>query len=232
MNKCIGIIGGMGPMATCDLMQKMICHMKAESDQEHIRICVDCNTNIPDRTEAILNRGENPLPEMTKSAIRLQSDGADVLTISCNTAHWFFDELSKYVDIPIIHMPRETAKYLKKNKIKSAAVLATDGTVLSGIYEKALLEEEIRCLYPNCEEQKLVMTLIYECIKAGKPFDSHVEKIRAMIQNLRDRGAEVFVLGCTELPILFDSLTLEIPAIDPTEILAISAIEFCGGAVQ
>ena len=113
LNKCIGVIGGMGPLATCDFMKKLLLRMDAKSDQEFIRISVDCNTNIPDRTAAILGKGENPLPEMIKSAIRLQCSGADVLTISCNTAHYFVDELSKCVDIPIMHMPLAVAEELK-----------------------------------------------------------------------------------------------------------------------
>lgn len=231
MNKCIGIIGGMGPLATCDLMKKLITQMNAKSDQEHIRICVDCNTNIPDRTKAILGCGETPLPEMTKSAIRLQSAGADVLTISCNTAHYYFDELKRYVDIPIIHMPQETAKFLKSNNIQNAAILATDGTVQSGIYEKALNDEGINAICPNPDEQQLIMTLIYECVKAGKPFDAYIQQIADMAKRLQNAGAQVFILGCTELPIVFDSLALDIPCVDPTDILACAAIRYCKKAL-
>ena len=228
MNKCIGIIGGMGPLATCDLMRKLITHMDAKCDQEYIRISVDCNTNIPDRTQAILNNGKTPLPEMVKSAIRLQNSGADVLTISCNTAHYFYDELSKYVDIPILHMPHETAVFLKSKGVENAAVLATDGTVQCGIYEKQLNNEGIRAIYPTPEEQKLVMTLIYDCVKAGKPFDGYTKEITSMVNRLLDAGAQAFILGCTELPIIFDSLSLDIPCVDPTDILACAAIRHCG----
>ena len=227
MNKCIGIIGGMGPMATCDLMKKLITHMNVKTDQEYIRICIDCNTNIPDRTAAILNNGETPLPEMVKSAMRLQSNGANVLTIACNTAHHFFDELKRYVDIPIIHMPQETAKTLKSQHIQTAAVLATDGTIQSGIYEKALNDVGICPIYPNTEEQELIMTLIYKCVKAGTPFDPYINKIVAMVNRLQNLGAQIFILGCTELPLIFDALSLDISYIDPTDVLARAAVQQC-----
>ena len=88
MSRNIGIIGGMGPLATCDLMEKIIDYTDAASDQEHIHVLVDSNTNIPDRTEAILHGGENPVPEMVKSAWKLESMGADILIMPCNTAHY------------------------------------------------------------------------------------------------------------------------------------------------
>ena len=95
MNPVIGIIGGMGPLATCDLMQKIIEYTDADTDQEHVRICVDCNTNIPDRTTAILHGGKSPVPELVKSAKRLEAMGAQVLIMSCNTAHYFYDRLAE-----------------------------------------------------------------------------------------------------------------------------------------
>ena len=214
-------------MATCDLMKKIITRRKAETDQEYLRICVDCNTNIPDRTMAILKGGETPLHEMVKSAVRLQSNGADVLVIACNTAHYYYDELKRYVDIPIIHMPKETAKALKSKDIHTAVILATDGTIQCGIYESVLNEEGIRSILPNEQEQHLIMTLIYQCVKAGEPFSAYIEDIKNMVKRLSDAGAQALILGCTELPIVFDELQLDIPQIDPTEILAEKAVQYC-----
>ena len=227
MNKCIGIIGGMGPLATCDLMKKIITSMNVKTDQEYVRICVDCNTNIPDRTTAILHEGKTPLHEMVKSAVRLQGDGADVLTIACNTAHHYYDEIKQYVDIPILHMPQETANALKRENIQNAAILATDGTVQCGIYDRALNEAGIRPVYPNAQEQQLIMKLIYQCVKAGESYSVYIKDINAMVERLKNAGAQALVLGCTELPIVFDELQLDIPCVDPTEILARAAIQFC-----
>ena len=86
-------------MATCDLMKKIFEVSDADCDQNYVHVCVDCNTNIPDRTKAILENGEDPIPEMVKSAVSLQNMGADLLMIPCNTAHFFYDRLKIFTDI-------------------------------------------------------------------------------------------------------------------------------------
>ena len=118
MKKTLGIIGGMGPLATCDLMEKIIALTKAGKDQDNIHIVVDCNTNIPDRTAAIVGQGESPVPQLVRSGIKLQGMGADVLVMSCNTAHYFYEELLPYFDVPLLHMVRETGKFLRQQSIK------------------------------------------------------------------------------------------------------------------
>ena len=231
MTGSIGILGGMGPMATCDLMGKIIQSTDAKNDQEHIHIYVDCNTNIPDRTAAILHQGADPLPEMIKSANRLQEMGADVLIMPCNTAHYFIDSIQKTVTVPILNMLKETAACLQKQGITKAAVLATDGTVQCGLYDNALQAFGIEPLHPKAEEQALIMHLIYDCVKAGKPCP-HPEKIIALSQRLIQDGAQALILGCTELPIAFSQIGAQLPTIDPTQVLAEAAIRYVGGSVK
>ena len=227
MNKTIGILGGMGPMATCDLMKKIIENTAASCDREHLRICVDSNTNIPDRTAAILGQGEDPRPEMIKSAVRLQCMGADVLIVPCNTAHWFLPDVEKCVDIPVLYMPEETAGVLSDRGIQTAAVLATDGTVQSGLYDRELKKRGITPVYPDAEEQKLLMSVIYDYIKAGKAYPQP-EKLVRLQEHLAERGAECMILGCTELPIAFAQIPAILPSVDPTAILAKAAIRYIG----
>lgn len=231
MNKTIGILGGMGPMATCDLMKKIIDHTDAVCDQDHLRICADSNTNIPDRTAAILKQGKDPRPEMIKSAVRLQSMGADVLIVSCNTAHYFLGDVEKCVDIPVLHMPRETAKELRKQGVRTAALLATDGTVQCGLYDQELKAQGIVCVHPNIEEQQMIMSLIYDYVKAGKSYP-YPEKIRAMQERLAKQGVERLILGCTELPIAFTQWDTIILTIDPTDVLAQAAIRYTGNRLK
>jgi aspartate racemase len=102
--KTIGILGGMGPLATADLYRKIILHTKADKDQDHVHAIIDGNTNIPDRTAYIMGKGENPLPEMIKSARTLERAGVDFIIMPCNTAHHFFDQLAKSVNIPLLNM--------------------------------------------------------------------------------------------------------------------------------
>lgn len=231
MKKTIGILGGMGPLATCDLMRKIIDHTEAANDQEHIHICVDNNTNIPDRTAAILHDGSNPLPEMIKSAVRLQAMGADVLVIPCNTAHFYLEEIRKYIDIPILSMLQETANYLHSQGVHCAAILATDGTIQCGLYDAVLEGANISPMHPDEEEQKLVMSLIYDCVKAGKAC-SDTQEIYAMEKRLSEQGAQVIILGCTELPVAFAQWENCIPVVDPTDILAMAAIRYAGGRIK
>lgn len=231
MKKTLGILGGMGPLATCDLMRKVIEHTDAKCDQDNVHIVVDCNTNIPDRTKAILDNGQDPVPEMVKSAVGLQGMGADAIIVPCNTAHYFLDKVSQHVDIPILNMPVETAKYLREQGIQKAAILATSGTVRTGIYEKGMREQGVEFVYPNDTEQQLVMSLIYDCVKAGKPC-TQVDEVMAMCRRMSGEGAQTFVLACTELPIAFAQMQLPVSTADPTDILACAAVRYLGYKVK
>ena len=226
--KCIGIIGGMGPLATCDLMEKIIFHTKAACDQEHLHVLVDNNTEIPDRTAAILSNGPDPVPQMLKSADRLEKMGAHFLIMPCNTAHYFYDRLAGQAGLPLLHMPRETAGELRRQGVGCAGVLATDGTVRSGVYQDALDAEGIRAVYPDREHQAVIMRLIYEYVKAGRE-GMETLPVADVLADLKEQGAERIILGCTELPIAFQRLGLLEGTIDPKEVLARAAIRCAGG---
>ena len=231
MKQIVGIIGGMGPLATCDLMEKIIQYTDAKSDQEHIHICVDSNTEIPDRTKAILEHGKNPVPEMVKSALKLESMGANVLIMPCNTAHYFYNQLLSFVDVPILHMLKETAFTLKQLGVERVGVLATNGTRKSGIYEKILKEYGIETIYPSVEGQQLLMTMIYDYIKAGKTNLCELP-VQKLLDEMYQKGAQKLILGCTELPVAFQSLGIKENTIDPTTVLAKAAIKAVGGRVK
>lgn len=235
MLKTIGILGGMGPAATADLMMKIIDMTDAATDQEHIPMLVDSNTRIADRTAAIEGKGESPLPEMLASAKRLESAGADFIIIPCNTAHYFVPDIEERISIPIVHMPIETANLLKQRGIKSAAVLATRGTYLSGQYEKVLGDKGINPIIPDPKQQEVLMTLIYDYIKKGitDPDDLPRDEIVSIIDDLKSKGAEALLLACTELPLAFDILDLyDDSCVDPTAVLAAAAIREAGAKLR
>ncbi|MGM9615064.1 MAG: aspartate/glutamate racemase family protein [Oscillospiraceae bacterium] len=227
MKKTLGIVGGMGPAATCDLMQKIIALTAASCDQEHLHMISDVNTDIPDRTAAILHGGADPVPELVRSGRRLEAAGAEFLILPCNTAHYFYDRLAENVTIPVLHMPRLTAAVLKEAGVRRAGVLATDGTVRSGVYEKALLAEGIEPVYPTAEHQAMIMRLIYDGVKGRKIALSDIP-VPDILAELRGRGAEKFLLACTELPIAFQELGISKDCLDPTRVLAFSAVRFAG----
>ena len=227
MKKTLGVIGGMGPAATCDLMEKIISLTRAASDQEHIHMLADVNTAIPDRTAAILHGGPDPVPELQKSARRLVSAGADILLMPCNTAHYFYDDVARAVSVPVLHMPREAAGALKAAGVKKAGVLATDGTVRAGVYEKALTGAGLEPVYPSPAMQAEVMRLIYEGVKGRRvPLESI--PVRDILRDLRAQGAEKVVLACTELPIAFAALGLMDGCLDATRALAFAAVRAAG----
>ncbi|HNR64929.1 MAG TPA: amino acid racemase [Atribacterota bacterium] len=166
--KIIGILGGMGPEATIDLFQKIVRSTPAKKDQEHIRIIIDNNLKIPDRTKAILYNGENPLPELIKTAQNLERAGADFIIIACNTAHYYLHKIQKTVNIPIFNMMQETALYIHHTfpSLKQVSLFATEGTIHTGLYQAYLDNFAIETLVPTQTEQKELMEIIYG-VKSG-----------------------------------------------------------------
>ncbi len=226
--KTIGIIGGMGPLATADLFEKIILHTGASCDQEHLRVLIDSNTNIPDRTAAILHGGADPVPELTASARGLERQGAQVLLMPCNTAHHFYDAVQASVGVLVLHMIRLTAQALKVRGIRTAGLLATDGTVRTGIYQRCFACTDIRLLTPDAPGQQAVMDMIYRGVKAGRQ-DYDAAPARTAMEDLLRRGAETLILGCTELPLAVKLYGIDLPVTDPTLELALGAIRFAGG---
>lgn len=229
--KTLGIIGGMGPLATVDLMNKIINLTDANYDNEHIHIIVDCNTKIPDRTEAILYKGRNPVECMLKSAKMLENAGAQVLMIACNTAHYFYPDICRHINSEILHMPRETSIEISRLGIKKVGLLATNATIVSGIYQRELDEQKVECVTPSENGQEQIMDLIYNEIKKGS-INVNILPLAIELERMSNEGADCFILGCTELPIAFKYLNIPFKSIDPTEILAKAAIRKAGYSVK
>lgn len=230
--KTIGIIGGMGPLATVHLFEQIVLKTKAQKDQEHIHVIVDNNTNIPDRTKAILGDGDDPTIEMIISAKRLESCGADFLIMPCNTAHYFIDEILSNVSIPMINMVDETVNYTYEKYGKDAIVgiLATDGTIKSGIYENCFAKKGMKTIVPK-DTQKSVMSFIYDVIKSGK-YDIGPSLMFEAVKELEDMGATTILLGCTELSSADFIYKFERDFVNPIRILALKSIVFAGGQVN
>jgi aspartate racemase len=224
LKKTIGIIGGMGPMATADLFKKIIDNTPATCDNDHFHVCIDSNTNIPDRTAAILFGGKDPVPEMVRSAILLEAMGADLLVMPCNTAHFFYDRVAAMTHVPIINMLEETAREVVRQNISCVGLLATDGTIQSGLYDRVLKSQGIRVLYPSKECQKHVMDIIYMGVKASN-YNIDLTGFFQTIDELEQAGAETLILGCTELPVAFSMFSINRRHIDPTLVLAKCAIK-------
>jgi aspartate racemase len=226
MKKTIGIIGGMGPLATVDLFGKIVKNTPAKKDQDHIRVVIDNNTDIPDRTAALLEGGADPAPQMIKSVERLVAGGADVLIMPCNTAHGFLERVREASPVPVLNMIELTCQALVERGVTRAGLLATTGTIQTGIYHKYFKDVEL--LLPDEQEQQQVMALIYDGVKAGKA-DFDARPVQQIAQRLLERGAQSIILGCTELPLAMSMYALDFPATDPTLELAKGAVAFARG---
>lgn len=225
--KKLGVIGGLGPMATVYFLQLITQMSDAASDQEHMEILVHSNPRIPDRTGYILGKSrEDPLPPMLAAGKGLASQGADLLAIPCVTAHYFREAVERGTGLPVLNAPGETAAHLREAGISRAGVLATDGTVRCGLVQNALTAQGIQCLLPDQEGQASVMKLIYEEIKAGKPADPG--KLQAVSEQLFRRGAQAVLLACTELSLVKKDHALGAGYLDVLEVLARSAVLSCG----
>lgn len=223
--KTIGIMGGMGPMATVDLMKKIIMATDAKTDQEHIPMIVDNAPQIPDRTKAILGQGESPVPAMIRSAQRLESAGADFIIIACNTAHYFLPEVTAKVRIPVLSIVEVTSAEAIRRGYKTIGLLATSGTIRTQLYQKAVAAKGLKCITPAADKQHLVDDMIYDGVKATN-LHYDTAPVRELLADMKKQGAEAFILGCTEVPVAVAMYKLEGIFIDSTEELAKAAIKF------
>ncbi len=230
----VGILGGMGPKATVIFMDKIIQKTPAQKDQDHLRMLVDNNPLVPDRTEAILFGGESPVSELQSMAKSLEQMGADFIVMPCNTAHYFSQEIISVINIPFINMIDITVKYIKemksnaKNMTNRVGLLATTGTIKSQIYHNALSSFGLELLTPS-PYQEQVMEGIY-AVKRGDLSMSAVQQLEDPIHYLEDQEADILIMGCTEIPILINKNTkyknrFNANLLDPTDILAEATIK-------
>lgn len=229
--KTLGVIGGLGPIATSYFMELIIKMTDAETDQEHLDMIIYNCPSIPDRTSYILDKTKpNPLPPIINIGKTLVNGGAEYIAIPCITAHYFYDTLAKEISVPIIDIVTETVKHLKENGISRVGIMATDGTVTSGLFQKALEKEGLEAVLPSEKGQKYVMDLIYRCVKAGKPID--MEKFTSVKAELKNLGADAVILGCTELSLIKRDYQIGAGFIDAMEVLARQSILKCGGSIK
>ena len=230
--KVIGILGGMGPEATLDCFKKIIKNTPAEKDQDHLRILVDCNPKVPDRTAAICKNGESPVPILLDGAYKLAQAGADFIIIPCVSAHFFLNELRRQIHIPILSIIDAVTQAVHEENppIQSVGLLATTGTVQGGLFQNRLKQNKTDTIIPDKWDQDKVMDGIYQ-IKATQVRDRR-EKIRIQLlkvaNSLIKKGAQGIIAGCTEVPLAMGPEDFQVPFFNPLLILARAAIREAG----
>lgn len=224
----VGVLGGMGPLATIDFIAKLRAATPAQADQDHVPLVVSCIPQVPDRTAAFRGEGPSPLPAMLDSAQRLVAAGAGLLVISCNTAHLWFDELQAAVRLPMLHLVDaavEDAVVLAGPQGR-IGLLATDATLASGLYvnrRPAAAPQGLHWLLPTAAETSQCLMPGIAAVKAGRMAVA-AELLGAAAQALVRRGASTLVLGCTELPLALDAARAGVPLVDAAEALARRAV--------
>lgn len=227
----LGVIGGLGPIATAHFLELIIRMTDARTDQEHLDIIIYNRPSIPDRTGYILDPAKpNPLPEMIRVGNALARQGAGLIAIPCMTAHYFHRELTSYIEAPIVHAIHETAVHLKKHGVTRAGILATDGTIQSKLFQRELEKHGLEAIIPGEAGQKCVMSVIYDDIKAGRP--ASMDKFERASRELWDQGAEAIILGCTELSLVKRDYPIGAGYLDAMEVLARRCVLSCGGKLK
>jgi aspartate racemase len=218
--KVAGIIGGMGPEATVDLMQRIIRLTPAMDDKDHIRCIVDNNPKVPSRIKAIIEGdGEDPGPVMADMGRRLEAWGADFLVIPCNTAHFYYDAVQEAVKIPVINMIDRVADQVKTRfgNEKKIGMLASPAVAITKLYTRRFDTLGITEVWPDKEHQDRLFTIIRQVKAGGISLDLH-RRYAQVCDHLKDQGVRVAVVACTELSALGGNLPLE--TIDASQVLA------------
>jgi len=229
--KTAGVLGGMGPDATVDFVSKLIALTPANCDQDHVPLLIDHNPGVPDRQRAIAGGGDNVSPALTSMGLRLEAAGADFLVMVCNTAHVFVDEMLSKVTIPFISIIDESIAEIDDcaASAKTIGVMATVGCVNTGVYQSAINASGREPVLPDEVEGKRLMQLI-NAIKAGQRGSEVENGMHAIASHLHERGADVVISGCTEIPIAFDGRNFPVPVIASTDVLAQRTFDYATGA--
>ncbi len=229
----VGVIGGLGPAATVHFLHRVVQLTEAHRDQDHVDLLVWQHGSIPDRTAYLLGHGDSPEPVLVADAVALERAGARFVAVPCNTAVVWVEQMRAAVSIEVLDTVAETvaAAQAAVPGLRRLGVLATDGTLLAGSYAAAAAAAGVEVLVPGAEVQREVMSIIYDGVKAGMPVPR--SRFDAVVDHLRERGAEAVALGCTELSVLHGELGVDDPTvIDSIDALARRVVQRAGATLR
>ena len=232
MSGTIGVLGGMGPLATVDFMRKVIDLTPARRDQEHLPLVVYSVPQVPGRSACILEGAASPLPAMVHGIHTLVQAGAECIAIPCNTAHHWYDELVRESRCPVLHIVDAACAAMERGGVGQGAVglLATAGTIAAGVYQARLDRHGYDCVVLGARDMEDLVMGGIALVKAGE-----LEDARALLETaaakLGRQGVRAIVLGCTEIPIVFDGVSSSSlpPIVDATQALAEACVEWYFG---
>ena len=222
MSKVLGVLGGMGPAATLDFLTKLQALTPAERDQDHIRVIVDINPQVPDRNDPFAKPG----PVLAEMAGALRGAGAEVLAIACNTAHAYADLVSRSAGLPLIDMIGTAAKAAQETGARRAGVLGTKQAIK--LYREYLAARGMGLVILPAEAQEAFMALLYK-IKGGDTGPQVRQGMADLAQILTAEGAEAIIAGCTEVPLVLSQADIRLPLLDSSALLAKRCVNVCMG---
>jgi len=201
--KIVGILGGMGPEATVELMRRIVEKTPAKVDSDHIRCIVDQNAKVPSRPLSIQGKISSAAPALIDMGKRLQSYGADILCMPCNTAHFYLPDIQKEVSIPFIDMLTCTAKHIQHAypNEKRVGIASTTNTKDTGLYEERFSTLGIETVYPEPITQEKILNAI-AAVKAGNISQEIRDEMKNIVTDMREQGIYVVVIACTELSVI------------------------------
>jgi aspartate racemase len=226
----VGVLGGMGPLATVDFMDKLVKATSVSAEQDHLRVLVDSNAKVVDRNKAIAGTGPSPGVQLAQMAAGLERSGAGFIVMACNTAHAFDQSIRDSISVPFVSMVEEAADACLRDHsgIHRVGVLGAPGCMASGLYQSALQRRGLEPMVLNAGAQQAFNALLYQ-IKLGSPLTEITPPMKALAQLLIDDGAELLIAGCTEVPLVLGPNDLTRPLLDATLNLARRCVLYARG---
>ena len=212
----------MGPMSTAELFVRVVRATPVAREQDHLHILVDNNPKIPDRTEALRSGDTAPAVEALRETARnLERSGAELIGIPCNTAHVFLSEIRASVTVPVLDMVDEAARRARElfGERTVVGLLATDGTLETGLYHDALDRRGLVAVAPRPGTQANVMSVIHD-VKLRDTLPDCMERLEEAIEDLSEQGATALIPACTEISLVLSRHAPELPWLDPLQVLA------------
>lgn len=232
MKRTIGVLGGMGPAATANFFHLIVSRTAAGKDQEHVPTLIWNDPRIPSRVDAILGTGPSPLPALLQGVRVLEAGGAGLFVMPCITAHCWAGEVAANARIPFVNLLTETRRHLAgmSPTPRTVGLIASTGTVRSGLFDTVLAQQGVQVLAPSDGEQTRIMAAIFG--ESGIKANGDVRRCRAAIvrvaRRLVERGAEAIIAGCTEVPLVLRQRDLRVPLVDPVRLGADACIAKAG----
>lgn len=231
--KVLGVLGGMGPLASAQFMVRLTLLTPASRDQDHIPTVLWSDPRVPDRTGGRHAGGADPLPWLLRGIEGLKRAGCGAIAIPCNTAHGWFDAMQQAAGMPILHIVDAAAADLRRIGIASGTVgvMGTQGTLGMRLYQDRLGTQGWDCITPTQDEMDRLVTPAIALVKANRVAEAYAPLAR-VVNSLADRGAPAVVLGCTEIPLGIQAGpkdVLGVPVVDTIDALARAAIGWARG---